>query len=325
MWLDSVNIALHGPSGVHAARMRSLSVLDSIRTDFQGSGLPSALGASKLCTDNTCTHLRAIADLLRALSALENANTDLRAFLSKASPDDKTKYADLAAGVAAALGDEDRILESAYAAEKLTHATANAKPFIDCKVLHVSWDKGRSFTLTVKPNPDPVLLRLATDESYTYKATLLPDWFVHPVLGLSLVYVRGAQFPKFGTMKLTGDSVRIVSTGSTDSRVTYGLSLGLSLRPLESGAFTGLALVPIELVVNPTNDVKAIGIGAGLGYRLLRLSGGVVFVKHTVLDGQTLDQRLGSADALKLRDTYGRRKPYLSFSIVGIPPFVREK
>jgi len=75
------------------------------------------------------------------------------------------------------------------------------------------------------------------------------------------------------------------------------------------------------VLVNPTDDIKSVGFGAGVGYRLFRFGGGFLFVRHSDLDDQAVDQRLASADELRKRDVYGRRNFFVSFSITGIPPF----
>jgi len=325
-WLDSVNIAMHGNTiGLERVRGRSLTMLDSIRTDFSDTGLGTAFQATRFCRDPECNQLKAVGVLLRALDSLDLAASDLRVFLRRSDEATRKKYGELVDPVEKVLDDQEKLIAGAYAVEKLAHATVTAKPTIDCKTLHVSWDKGRAFTVDLKPRSDAMLARLATDDPLTFKGTLQPKWRIHPALGLALLYADKAHFPKYGTSKLSGDSVKIVSNGTDDSRVMYGLTLGLSYRLAESGTNPGISLVPLEFVLNPIGDTKAVGIGAGIAYRLLRLSTGYIFVKHTTLDGQRLDQHLGSADELRTTETYHGGKMYFSLSIVGIPPFVREK
>jgi len=108
------------------------------------------------------------------------------------------------------------------------------------------------------------------------------------------------------------------------SGTDYALVLGLTTRAFESRRRPGLILWLPEFIVNPTSELKSLGVGTGVGYRFLRLSTGHVFVKHDVRDGQSVDQLLPSAGELTTRKTYRGGKLYFSVAVTGLPPFVRE-
>jgi hypothetical protein len=122
-----------------------------------------------------------------------------------------------------------------------------------------------------------------------------------------------------------GDAYEIVQSDLQDSRFTYGLSLGLTWRGLDHRDGRGFAIMAPELTVNPSDDVKAVGVGVGLTFwKIVKLGGGLLWTKHKALDGQAPGDTLAAEGDLRLKDAYGRPNPYFSVSIVGWPPFVQK-
>jgi hypothetical protein len=77
-----------------------------------------------------------------------------------------------------------------------------------------------------------------------------------------------------------------------------------------------------ELTVNPTSDVRAIGLGGALSFGAAKLGIGALWTRHQSLEaGQTIGTKLRDAAFLRLGDTYGRPRAYFSFAITGWPLF----
>jgi hypothetical protein len=177
------------------------------------------------------------------------------------------------------------------------------------------------FTLKVSPRETAEIKRIVTVEPLEFKVTALPDWRVRPAVGLTFLVAPNAEYETFGSAK-DGDVTKVVRKGTVDHRFTYGLTLGLSY---QRGEQPRVRLWLPELTVNPLDDVKAMGVGAAGSYGVLKLGVGILWMRHTVLDGQNVDDVIPSADALSTRDAYGKGRFYAGLSLIGLPPFVRGK
>jgi hypothetical protein len=218
------------------------------------------------------------------------------------------------------------VLEDAFAVEKLTFLAVNALPAWTSDEFKVSLASGRDLTVTARTRKIPEFSRAATFDDLEYKLKVAPDWALRPAVGLSLVMSTGSRFPQYGAIKAdTPDKFRIAETGTQDSRFTWGLTLGLTPRCLDHRETGGWAVWLPELTVNPSSDVKAVALGAGVSFlKIVRIGGGLLWTKHPALDGQSLGQLLDDAKALRTRDTYGAWHGYVGISIIGWPPFVKE-
>ncbi len=332
---DSASIALrdlleelHGDAGVYQARALALSVLDSVRTSaFDTLRLRNALDGGRFCNDQDCTRLKPVVAVTRSLGRLDRAVQHLQELVNKlendpaVSRDTVARYNALLVEVRKPLDDESTILDFAYDTERLYLAAWRATPTVACKSLSIAWNTGRDFTIDVVPASSPLLARIATDEPFTFKARLLPHWALRPTLGISLLYADDAVYRKFGSAKFgASDSVAVISTGTDDQRLNYAVMLSLIAY---ENAHSGFSIAPVEILANPIDQLKSIGVGAGIGYRLLRLGVGYVWFKHSELDAQTIGQHLSTADELATTDTYHSGKMYVSVSVTGVPPFVR--
>jgi hypothetical protein len=115
--------------------------------------------------------------------------------------------------------------------------------------------------------------------------------------------------------------VKVVESGTQDSRFTWGLTLGVTWRPVDGRDGSGFAWWLPELTVNPSSDLKAVGVGTAVSYGILKLGAGALWTKHTSLDGQSVDQLLPDASNLRTQDGYGPPRLYFCLSIFGWPPF----
>ncbi|MBA3342537.1 MAG: hypothetical protein H0T48_11995 [Gemmatimonadaceae bacterium] len=314
---------------LHSVRMRSLSRLDSLNrlnSAFTAANAGAGLLTPSLCgpdPDDHCPKFLLTPSLLATLGSLHSATRELQKYAARTSPPSaiiqETLYA-----ADTALNSEDAIVQLTYVTEKLFRQTITASSDIDCKTLDIAWDKGRSYTVTIKAKEDAILAHLPKRAPFTLNGTVQPEWFIRPQLGVALIHARGARFPRFGTTQASDDSVKIIRQGTQNYTIDYALVLGLTTRAFEIRRRPGLILWLPEFIVNPTSELKSLGVGTGVGYRFLRLSTGYVFVKHDVLDGQSVGQMLPSAGELTTRKTYRGGKLYFSVAVTGLPPFVRE-
>ncbi len=183
----------------------------------------------------------------------------------------------------------------------------------------ISRSTGRKVTVTVTPRQGAPIASQQGPVSFT--ATLRPDWLVRPALGLTFLAASGATYPTYSAVETDG-GFRVTQTGRQDSRSTYGLTLGLTWRPLDWRDDRGVAVWLPELTVNPSSDTRAIGVGFAVSFlRFVKVGGGYLWTRHTALDGQEPDQLLASGGALRTREAYGGKRWYWSFSLVGWAPF----
>ena len=138
------------------------------------------------------------------------------------------------------------------------------------------------------------------------------------------------MYPTFGTSKTTvtedGKEVerfRIVEKELEDRRFTYGLTLALTNHRFCTG--NGASCGWLDLTVNPSDDVKAFGLGLAWNWHRLRLGAGALWTKHSNLENDlAVDDLLAAEGDLKTGTTYDDPEFYVSFSVIGWQPFVAE-
>jgi hypothetical protein len=225
-----------------------------------------------------------------------------------------------------AWADRNANFDAALALESFARNLLNAKPvWSDPEPFKVEWDKGKTVTITITRREDPVLARVnATQKPLEVTVQVLPDRVFRPSVGLALLYTKDAVFPTYGTKAVPGvetGEVSIVEKDQADERFSYGLTLGMTWRFLDWRQSSGWAVWLPELTINPAEDKRGFEVGVGVSYKMFKLGAGVGWTKHSVLDGQNVDDVLPDDGSLKTEDVYGKPKVYLSFSVIGWPPF----
>lgn len=226
----------------------------------------------------------------------------------------------LSAAAKKALEESGGVLTLAYATQALALRAANATSDWACDAVGVDWDKGRTVTVNITPRTEPELARLAKNGPIAFKAEVQPRWFVSPSVGLALLYAPDAVFTTYGTNDVTGGK-QIVDTGTQDKRVNYGLTLSLAWPWIQDWLPSSVRVNLPDITINPSEDTRALGLGAGLTLGLFKVGSGLLWTKHSALDGQELGDVVST---LKSRDRYGRSL-YFSFSVVGWPPFLKSE
>jgi hypothetical protein len=216
------------------------------------------------------------------------------------------------------------ILGAAYEIQMLALIVMRAKSTIDCDPVQVSSSTGRDLKISVKPRDIPELKRVAATAPLEFKVTAMPRLRPSPSVGVSLLYAPDAEYDEFGTTPVTGGA-RIVTTDTQDERVGYGLVLGLAWNDRVGPRQPRVRLWLPEITINPTEQLKMLGVGGGVSLGILKVGTGFAWHRHDELVRQEVDEVLTSADLLKTKETYGRPKWYLSISFMGWPPFLSPK
>lgn len=226
-----------------------------------------------------------------------------------------------------ALDDSQKVLELVRTLERAALDGLEALPTWTSPPFPISLQKGRKLTLKITPKPIATIASAGRLPKVDLAFTLLPQWSIRPTVGLSLLWADGATYPTFGTAKTSVmvddtavDRFEIVEKDLEDRRATYGLDLGLTARKLctESGNCPWL-----DVIVNPSDDVRALGLGASYNFGILKIGGGVLWTKHKELAGDlAVGDLLESEGALKTRDSYSGEEFFVSLSVIGWEPFV---
>jgi hypothetical protein len=141
-----------------------------------------------------------------------------------------------------------------------------------------------------------------------YSITLLPDPLVRPMSALAVMYWSGADFAAYSTERQTGGYI-IRASKDDISQFSQGLSFGLSWRFLDFRDVKdkGIALSVPELIVNPFDKFRAIGLGVGVSYAFLKLSVGALWIRNNVLDGLSVGDVINDPAALRTMPAYTPR------------------
>ena len=119
--------------------------------------------------------------------------------------------------------------------------------------------------------------------------TVLPDWLARPALGLAMLHSEESEFPKLAT-RAAGERFEVIGSDWQDSRFTYGLTLGLTWRFLDWRATDGAALWIPEFTINPTSDIRAVGVGIAFSWwKIVKVGTGLLWTKHKAFDRRAGD------------------------------------
>jgi hypothetical protein len=136
---------------------------------------------------------------------------------------------------------------------------------------------------------------------------------MRPISALSVILWAGADFESYSTERVAGSSI-IRAAKADISHWSQGLSFGLAWRFLDFRDVKdkGFAVTVPELLVNPFDSFRGVGVGAGVSYAFLKLSVGALWIRNTVLDGQTVGNVIADPASLMTRPAY---TPRLFFSL----------
>jgi hypothetical protein len=317
-----VDAAIYGPRGFQQTYLNTLAALNEMRDPSVSVEAAAAKFRGTLpCVDGGCTRLEFVDDIVGLLPGLRQARSRLAVALAPTGAVAVTPAADVADSI---LSNSRTIIDAAHEVQGLALRVAHATSVIECDPVQVSRSTGRQLTITVEPRPVPELRRAATAAPMNFTVKVMPRLRPYPSVGLALLYAPQARYETYGTTDDPGGA-RIVTTGFDDARVGYGLVLGLAWNDRVGPTTPRTRFWLPEITINPTDELKTIGVGGGVSLGILKLGAGAVWNRHTRLVDQRVDQVLQSADRLRKEDGYGRPRGYLSLSVMGWPPFLKGK
>ena len=305
------------PKGLIQSHLAGLKFLQLHRNDVGSKAAmlstDIANATSVQCAAGHCTW-----DVPSRIADLVNK---LRLDRSKVTPSAANK--ELVQGADSLLAQSDQILTTAYATEAFLFPAAQALGTITCdSIADLAWNEGKQVAITVAPRTAPIeIARLANGTPWQFTTTALPHYYLRPLLGLALIGAPTATYPTFSTATGTNNQIQIVEGNRQDSRFNYGLSLGLVPWFLDfRDTKAHFASFP-ELTINPTGSTKAIGVGWAISWYYVKVGYGALWTEHPVLSSGAEGTVLTDASLLRTHQAYNGAQYYLSFSILGIPPF----
>ncbi len=291
------------------------------RLPAEASGVRRRLGSARMDLEV----LTAASALNRATAALNEALGSKDGKVVVPEPPFKP-YETLLANAEAALADAKKTIQAAYAVEAAATALLEAETeWRHARSFKVKADKGREGTIKIEKKADPDLARAAAVwEPRTITFSARPGWRIRPAVGLSLVGALRATYPAYATQEVDGRTFA-QETEVLDRRFTYTLDLALTTARWDRRQEDGTAFWFPVFSINPSDDVRAVGVGAGFTFaRLFKLGAGLLWTKHEVLDGISEGEEVLAERPFRTRHTYGKARGYVSLSITGWPPFTRE-
>ena len=257
-------------------------------------------------------------------------------------------YNKLVARAETALKDADRILQFAYATEGLAARVLNARTtWCAPALVNVSAHAGKKMTLRISSASPSALGRLTDSQRLEANFHVRRDWLARPSVGLVFTAAPKARFSTYGSQETQtpagSDTLVVAETGVEDRRFTLNLSFALTWRFLDwrhhnsspqtlPGKWRMAVWIP-ELLINPSTDIKAIGIGSGISFGItrrthLKFSAGLLYAKHKELIDRSVGDYVPNANAMETRSTYGfftDPQFYWGITLTGWPPFLHTK
>ena len=170
-----------------------------------------------------------------------------------------------------------------------------------------TWKAGISATVTIASSEAMSFAGLDTTLS-RYSITVLPDPIARPMSALAVIYWAGDDFRSFATERVAG-GYAIRASKDDISHWSQGISFGLAWRFLDFRDVKdkGLAISVPELIVNPFDSFRGIGVGVGASYSFAKLSVGALWIRNNVLDGHTTGDILADPTLLRTQPVYSPR------------------
>jgi hypothetical protein len=228
-----------------------------------------------------------------------------------------------------ALDEKDANLRVASEVEHIAQRTAVAE--CEVKLPDIKPDFEKDQILHIKICQSEVAKRAdfpaLSDVEYDIRVQSEPGF--RASLGIGLAGWFGPTFNDYAAFQVSQTSYVIGRKAPDLSRFRYVATLSILFNWLDWTSKHNSALWFPEITIGPANDLEGLGVGAAYAIGKVKIGLGALWVKHIELDGQTENQTIPSASALRTRKTYGRfwndPKLYLSISVFDIPPFIISK
>jgi hypothetical protein len=314
--LAAVDSLLHGPAGLSAASSLTLRALDALARGETSSGDVARSPRSSLAGTGACdADCRRLSLASRMLTAFQGLDTLLMAL----HQDPQAPKAATTA-VTAALKDEAKALDAAYGLEALVRVVLAGSDAMDCGRLSLEPGSARRVGVALAPRREREVARIVHG-TLERRVRVLPDRLIRPAVSVSFMWAPGQKYATFGA-RTAGGVTAVDTAGVSDRTFTYGLTLSTTWRGLDGRDRNRFTLWIPELTINPTDDVRAVALGAGISYAIIKLGTGLVWTRHATLSGVSIGDPLEKGESPRTRETYGGGGWYVSVAVVGWPPFL---
>jgi hypothetical protein len=216
------------------------------------------------------------------------------------------------------LDDYEALVTTAYRLERLAGIVAGACGTRTLDSLRLRTGSGRTMTIAVTPRSETELARVAELGSTTWTVTVQPRVLISPSLSIGGLVAPQGRLPVYGTSS-AGGTTTVAETGRSDARFTAAGMLGITWGPLDRREKNGVAVWLPELVVG-AGSTPTFGVGAGVSYGFLRLGVGGAWMRHAALDGMRVGDVLADPSELRVSDSYGRPRLYMTLSVFDWSP-----
>lgn len=223
------------------------------------------------------------------------------------------------------LGKRDAALATLASLERVATALSTARTSWETDTpFRVDVREGREATVTIAPSATAALARAAVYDPVTVKVRATPDWLIRPSVGLSLVHAPRAVYSDYEAVEV-GSDVLVSDIAEVNRTFTYTLDLALTTRGLDRRDHGGVTWWPLVLSLNPSDEVRAVGIGTGLSASLFRVGLGLLWTRNEQLpDGVEVGDTVTASSLFRTQEAYFEdpARVYFSIAITGWPPFM---
>lgn len=327
--VGKVDRAVQGRSGIQRLQSTTLYALERMRLgtapEAAAMDLRALLPREVACGADAPLRLSTAQDLLSGVFEVARAHAELAdavagpGYFEQAAwkaAYDTALVVDGRAGLV--LNDYESLVTTAYRLERLVGIVAGACSAQTLDSLRLRTGSGRSMTVTVTPRSETELARVAERGATTWTVTVQPRVVISPSLSIGGLAAPQARFPVYGTSS-DGGGTTVATTGRTDARFAAAGMLGVTWGPLDRRTTSGIAIWLPELVVG-AGSTPTFGVGAAISYGFLRLGVGGVWMRHRRLEGMQVGDAIADASALRVSDTYGRPRGYITLSVFDWSP-----
>ncbi len=219
------------------------------------------------------------------------------------------------------LDDYEELATAAYQLERLVGVVAGACSRQTVGTLRLQAGSGQTMTIEIVPRGEPEFARVAAHDAMSWTVTVQPRVMVSPSLSIGGLAAPQGRFPIYGTASGPGGTT-VAQTGTSDARFSVAGTLGVTWGALDMRSRNGMAIWLPELVVG-TGNTPTFGVGTALSWGYLRLGVGAAWMRHRALDGMTEGTVLADPSELRVSDTYGKPRTYVTLSIFDWSPLAQ--
>jgi hypothetical protein len=330
--VGKVDRAVQGRAGMRQVQSAVLYSLGRMRAgdrpEDAAAPLNALLAQPVRCGADTPVNLTSTQDLLAGAFEVARAQSDLSEavagpgyfdFLPWREAYDSARVVDDRAK--AVLDDYEELATAAYQLERLVGVVAGACSRHTVGTLRLTAGSGQTMTVEAVPRGEPEFARVAAFDAMSWTVTVQPRVTVSPSLSIGGLAAPQGRFPIYGTAS-GGGGTTVAQTGTTDARFTVAGMLGVTWGPLDMRSRNGIAVWLPEVVVG-TGRTPTFGVGTAVSWSYVRLGVGAAWMRHRALDGMAVGTVIADPSELRVSDTYGKPRTYVTLSIFDWSPIAQ--